>query len=75
MNKEFFTTREVAEKYSICINTLEQWRHSSKNGSNKGPKWRKLEGTVRYHISDLEEWEKSHNPEPKRKRGRPKKKK
>lgn len=58
----YLSTKEVAERYSISIGTLEVWRQQTKNGSPRGPQWSVLEGSVRYHILDLEKWELEQNP-------------
>lgn len=54
--KEYFTTREVADKFSISQATLESWRKQTKEGTPKGPKWVSFHGSIRYHVKDLDFW-------------------
>lgn len=61
--EKYFTTKEVAERYKISVETLEVWRsQSTKNGALIGPKPTKLERCVRYKESDLLDWEAKNNP-------------
>ena len=64
MNEDFLTTRELAKRWKVKIETVKKWR-----GSGKGPLYHKL-GGIRYNLEDIEEFEKvklrSHTsmPEP-----------
>lgn len=60
-NQDYLTTKQVAEKYKLAAGTLEIWRHLTKNGVPRGPKWQTLEGSIRYHIDDLSAWQNSQN--------------
>jgi len=55
MTKIWFTTDEVAERYSLSPKTLRVWRVAGRE--LRGPKPTKLDGSVRYHIDDLLAWE------------------
>lgn len=46
------TERQVAERYQLARSTLAGWR-----ATGRGPRFRKLEGTIRYAESDLLIWE------------------
>lgn len=49
------TTREAADYLGLSENTLEQWRSlASRSGKWKGPRFHRLESSVRYRRSDLE---------------------
>lgn len=51
------TTREAAEHLSLAEATLEKWRSiSNRTDEAKGPRFLRLEGAVRYRLSDLEEF-------------------
>ncbi len=65
MDDSFLTTRELAKRWNLGIETIKKWR-----GSGKGPLYHKLGGGIRYNLEDIEEFEKvklrSHTsmPEP-----------
>jgi predicted DNA-binding transcriptional regulator AlpA len=61
MTNEFLTTKEVANRYNLSVGTLIFWRHQTKQGTPKGPRWTNLEGAIRYKESDLKEWQEKHN--------------
>lgn len=50
-NKEFMTTKEVADTLGIKKNTLALWRMKG-----FGPKYYKLGRSVRYKKADVEDW-------------------
>jgi DNA-binding transcriptional MerR regulator len=57
MDKEYYTTKELSEKLSITISTLEYWRSvRRKRKIELGPKFVRIEGSVRYKISDVNNW-------------------
>jgi hypothetical protein len=57
MDKEYYTTKELSEKLSITISTLEYWRSvRRKRKIELGPKFVRIEGSVRYKISDVDNW-------------------
>jgi hypothetical protein len=59
--KIFFTTVELAERWCMSPRSLEGWRD---NGS--GPNYHKIGSRVRYHIDDIERFERqwsSHHPD------------
>lgn len=53
------TSKELAERWKMTDQILRQWRTQ-----NKGPKYFKLgegkKASVRYHLEDVEAWEKQH---------------
>ncbi len=50
----FLTTAEVAERFKCSIRTLEGWRDRG-----IGPNYHKIGGRVRYHVEDLERYQRS----------------
>lgn len=52
---KLMTSDEVAERWGIKPETLKAWRHYG-----KGPKFVKIGRSVRYKLSDIEAFEKSH---------------
>ena len=48
----FFTTQELAARYRVSIRTIEGWRQRG-----IGPKWIKIGGYVRYHLTALANFE------------------
>lgn len=57
MEKEYYTTKELSEKLSITISTLEYWRSVRRNRKIElGPPFVRIEGSVRYKISDVDNW-------------------
>jgi hypothetical protein len=57
MEKEYYTTKELSEKLSITISTLEYWRSvRRKLKFELGPPFVRIEGSVRYKISDVDNW-------------------
>jgi hypothetical protein len=59
--KRWLTTKELANRWGLATNTLEQWR-----GRGKGPKWIKFgkNGAVRYGSDDADEYEKENGRGP-----------
>lgn len=51
-DREFYTTHELARRWKLDRRTLQRWRNSG-----KGPRFRRLEGRVRYAASDILEFE------------------
>ncbi len=49
--KSVLTAREVAERYSVSVSTLADWRWRS-----KGPAWTKPGRSVLYRLVDCEEY-------------------
>jgi DNA-binding transcriptional MerR regulator len=57
MDKEYYTTKELSEKLSITISTLEYWRSVRRSQKRElGPPFVRIEGSVRYKISDVDNW-------------------
>jgi predicted DNA-binding transcriptional regulator AlpA len=52
---EFFTADQLAGRWGITTGTLANWRNS-----NTGPAYIKLGASVRYHLSDITEYEKQN---------------
>jgi len=67
MTNELLTTDELALELGIKTQTLRLWRSKSRNGRPSGPKWRVIRKPnnhsrfVRYHRSDIEEWQNTLN--------------
>lgn len=61
VDKEYLTTKEVAQKFSLSLGTLEVWRTQTKKGQEKGPKWTNFHGSIRYHVKDLDVWKSQQN--------------
>jgi hypothetical protein len=51
---EYGTPAQVAEHLIRSEGTLANWR-----SQGKGPRWKKLGGSIRYDWADVYEWEKS----------------
>ena len=49
-----FTTDELAERWKMNPQTLKRFRKNQ-----EGPKYLKIESSIRYRLSDIEEYEKS----------------
>lgn len=49
--EQLMTTSELAAALGIARHTLENWRSSS-----RGPGYFRLEGSIRYRMSDVEAW-------------------
>ena len=64
IDKSLLTQEDVAQILGVRPNTLAQWRFQG-----KGPKWCKLEGSVRYKAMDLDAWIESGRVHPKPKGG------
>lgn len=47
----FLTEAQIAAYLHVSIATVRRWRWIE-----QGPRWRKLQGTIRYTLADLEEW-------------------
>ncbi|WP_135503085.1 helix-turn-helix transcriptional regulator [Roseovarius aestuariivivens] len=47
-DRDFYTTQELACRWKLHRRTLQRWRYSG-----KGPRFRRLEGRVRYAASDI----------------------
>lgn len=48
------TTAQLSRRIGVAEITIRKWRMN-----NKGPKWHKYDnGTVRYYMSDVLQWEK-----------------
>ncbi len=52
--KVFYTSGELADRWSMSKRTLEGWRDKG-----KGPNYHKIGGSVRYHIDDIERFERT----------------
>ena len=59
MAPKVFNEKQVAEQYSIAVQTLRNWR-----SIGRGPAYIKLERIVRYPINTLEEYFKTHLIDP-----------
>lgn len=49
--KRFLNEKEVAALLGIGVKTVQRWRSSA-----TGPKYRKLCGSMRYEVDDVEAW-------------------
>jgi hypothetical protein len=54
------TPAELSERSGIRLAYLSNWRSRRGFGDEIGPKFIKLGGRVRYLVSDVEEWERTH---------------
>ena len=57
--EKLLTTPEAAEILGIKHNSLEVWRCQG-----RGPKYIKIEGAIRYRLSDLEDYIASRTQQP-----------
>ena len=55
----YMNEKQVAERYSIAIQTLRNWR-----SVGKGPSYVKLERLVRYSVDGTEKYFQSHIVDP-----------
>ena len=53
------TTKQVAERLNVPSGTLRYWRKMG-----VGPAWVKLEGTIRYNSSDVDEYVRRNTRQP-----------
>jgi predicted DNA-binding transcriptional regulator AlpA len=53
--EDYLTEREVAEKWRITRRTLQRWR-----AAGTGPRYVKIEGSIRYCKAGLREYLKTH---------------
>lgn len=53
------TTEQLAERLGgdISPRTVEGWR--TRRGTERGPRWIRVGGQVRYRLADVEAWEES----------------
>lgn len=49
--EDMLTTRQLADTLSVSPRTLDNWRSTS-----RGPTYFRIEGTVRYRMSDVNAW-------------------
>tara|TARA_R110002072_G_scaffold216863_3_gene374400 strand:- start:7953 stop:8153 length:201 start_codon:yes stop_codon:yes gene_type:complete len=52
--KIFLTTAELANRWAQSKRTLEGWRNKG-----AGPNYHKIGGSVRYHVDDIERFERA----------------
>lgn len=57
-NDEILTDRSFAQRYGLSSGTPAVWRCRG-----RGPKFFRMEGAVRYKLSDIEEWIRQQNGE------------
>jgi excisionase family DNA binding protein len=50
--KEFLTTKDVAERYDVPVETVRKWRNDG-----TGPRGARFGRHVRYPLGELERWE------------------
>ena len=50
-DQEMLTTVELARALKVSSRTLDNWRSES-----RGPAYFRVEGAVRYRVSDVKEW-------------------
>ncbi len=50
-SSRFLSEKQLSDEYGFPVKTLQGWRVRA-----KGPKYRKLEGLVRYDRADIESW-------------------
>ena len=55
--KKVLNCKELAQRWSVSERTLERWRCEG-----KGPRYIKIEGCVRYLLSDVEKLEDLKQP-------------
>ena len=60
--ERLFTTEELAKHLKVVVGTLNNWRHEK---PPRGPKWRNLQGTIRYAENDIVAWQESEAHDPK----------
>ncbi len=48
----YLTPDELAIRYSMHVDSIARWR-----GQQKGPRWTRIEGEMRYALSDVLAWE------------------
>lgn len=54
MEEPFLTARELAERWKFNTSTLKKWRVRG-----KGPRYHKMEKSIRYYVKDIEIFEKA----------------
>lgn len=54
---DFLSTEELARRWGIKPHTVEKYRDSKKR---KGPPYVRIEGNVRYKLTDIESYEQTH---------------
>jgi excisionase family DNA binding protein len=52
MQDKHLSVEDLAERYSVPVDTIYQWNHSG-----YGPVYMKIGRYVRYRIADVEKWE------------------
>ena len=55
MTSPILSAKELAERWGLTTETLRFWRWNS-----TGPIYVKMNGCIRYHIEDVEAFEKAH---------------
>lgn len=50
--KVYLTPQEVANRLGVTVSAVGQWRRR-----RQGPPWTKVVGSVRYDLSDFEDWQ------------------
>lgn len=56
--QEYITTRQLARRWNMSVDTLRKWRYEG-----RGPRYFKPSGpngNALYKIADIEEWEREH---------------
>jgi len=48
----YLSIDELAARYGVSANTVRKWKMN-----NKGPRWTMIEGSVRYAMQDVLEYE------------------
>jgi hypothetical protein len=51
VERRFYSERDLAAALGVSVKTCQGWRFRS-----QGPPWRRLCGTVRYDVRELEAW-------------------
>lgn len=55
MTAEYFSTKDLADRWGITEETLRRWR-----SQNRGPSFIKFEGVVRYPAQHILDYETKH---------------
>ena len=65
---DLITSDQLAEELGVKPQTVRLWRTKSRKGRPSGPKWTVIRQpnthsrNIRYHRSDIEEWQNTNNP-------------
>ncbi|MGK7346049.1 MAG: helix-turn-helix transcriptional regulator [Candidatus Nitrospinota bacterium M3_3B_026] len=51
VESRLLTEKEAADHLQLSVKTMQRWRYLC-----SGPRYLKLNGSIRYRLSDLDEW-------------------